>query len=256
MTGSEVIRCEELSVELGGSCVLRELSFSVCSDEFIAIVGPNGGGKTTLLRVLLGLQRPSQGRVRLFGNEPGRYPGKIGYVPQRLFFDRDFPLSVHDAVLMGRLALKTPFQHYNRADREAVKHVLQTVGLLPLASRSVGSLSGGELQRVLIARALAGNPELLLLDEPTASVDPDMKTTVYDLLEELRKRMTIVLVTHDTATVCRFVGRVLCLNCSMVFRELPEVSRGGSVLEDIYPYPVDRLVHHHPVPPPGTGTSP
>lgn len=246
MSCAEVIRCEGLSVELGGVSVLRDLSFSVAEGDFLVVVGPNGGGKTTLLRVLLGLQRPSGGSVQVFGGQPGLHPGRTGYVPQRLFFDRDFPLSVRDAVLMGRIALKKPFQRYGMADRTAADEALRTVGLASLASRRIGALSGGELQRVLIARALAGNPELLLLDEPTASVDPEMKTTIYDLLDHLRKRMTIVLVTHDTAMVSRFIKRVLCLNCSMVLREPPEASLEGAAVEAIYPYTVDHLVHHHP----------
>lgn len=240
----EVIRCEALSVELDGVTVLRELSFSVDEGEFLAVVGPNGGGKTTLLRVLLGLQKPSTGSVRVFGLDPGSTPGRTGYVPQRLFFDRDFPLSVMDAVLMGRIALKSPFQRYSKTDREAAGEALRTVGLSSLANRRIGALSGGELQRVLIARALAGQPELLLLDEPTASVDPEMKTTIYDLLDNLRKTMTIVLVTHDTGTVSRFVSRVLCLNCSMVLREPPSAHSGNRALEEVYPYSVDLLVHH------------
>ncbi|MBM3162875.1 MAG: ABC transporter ATP-binding protein [Chlorobi bacterium] len=240
----EILCCERLSVELGGVRILHDLSFSVREGEFIAIVGPNGGGKTTLLRVILGLQKPSGGSIRVFGAEPGHTVARIGYVPQRLFFDRDFPLSVRDAVLMGRIALKTPFQHYNRQDREAADEALETVGLDALGSRRIGALSGGEFQRALIARALAGNPELLLLDEPTASVDPGMKTTIYDLLDQLKTSMTILLVTHDTGTVSRFVSRVFCLNCSMVHREPPSAASGGAGIEQAYPYPVDLLVHH------------
>ena len=240
----EIVRCDRLGVELGGVTVLRDLSFSVDEGDFLAIVGPNGGGKTTLLRVLLGLQKPVEGRVLVFGAVPGRFPEKIGYVPQRLFFDRDFPLGVREAVLMGRMALKTPFQHYNKADRAAADEALGIVGLSALGNRRIGALSGGELQRVLIARALAGKPELLLLDEPTASVDPEMRTSIYDLLDQLKKSITIVLVTHDTGTVSRFVERVLCLNCSMVMRENPEGTPGGDTARQIYPYTVDLLVHH------------
>ncbi|MEI6758052.1 MAG: ABC transporter ATP-binding protein [Chlorobium sp.] len=210
-----IIECEKLSLMLGGVKVLDSLTLSVFEKDFLGLIGPNGGGKTTFLRVILGLEKPSEGRVSVFGGLPGSSPGRIGYVPQRLFFDREFPLCVRDLVLMGRLSKKKLFQHYNQVDREKVDLAIQTAGLERLAERRIGDLSGGELQRALIARALAGEPELLLLDEPTASIDPEMKTTIYDLLEQLKDKLTIVLVTHDIATVSRYVTRIASLNVKL-----------------------------------------
>ena len=214
-----IIQCDKLSLMLGGVKVLEGLTLSVYEKDFLGIVGPNGGGKTSFLRVILGLEKPSEGRVIVFGGLPGSSPGRIGYVPQRLFFDREFPLCVRDLVLMGRLSKKKLFQHYNQADRDKVESAIHIAGLERLADRRIGELSGGELQRALIARALAGEPELLLLDEPTASIDPEMKTTIYDLLEQLKEKLTILLVTHDTATISRYVTRIASLNVRLELHE-------------------------------------
>jgi zinc transport system ATP-binding protein len=214
-----VIACDQLSVDLGGVRVLENVTLSVGDGDFLGLVGPNGGGKTTLLRVILGLEKASAGIVRVFGGLPGSFPGRIGYVPQRLFFDREFPISVRDLVLMGRLSKKKLFQHYNALDRTRVDEAISAAGLERLIERRIGDLSGGELQRALIARALAGEPELLLLDEPTASIDPQMKTTIYDLIEHLKERLTIVLVTHDTALIGRYVTKVATLNVKLELHE-------------------------------------
>ncbi|MGB7512401.1 MAG: ABC transporter ATP-binding protein [Pelodictyon phaeoclathratiforme] len=210
-----VIECNLLSVELGGVMVLDGVTLSVCKGDYLALVGPNGGGKTTLLRVILGLEKSSGGSVSVFGALPGSFPERIGYVPQRLFFDREFPISVRELVLMGRLSKKKLFQHFNRIDREKADAALGVAGLERLADRRIGTLSGGELQRTLIARALAGEPELLLLDEPTASVDPQMKTTIYDLLDNQKKKLTIVLVSHDVGGIKGHVSGIATLNTTL-----------------------------------------
>ncbi|AAM73321.1 MAG TPA: ABC transporter ATP-binding protein [Chlorobaculum sp.] len=240
-----LIVCEQLCVNLGGAKILQGLSLSVYEGDFLAVLGPNGGGKTTLLKVILGLVKPTTGTVRVFGKEPGYASRRIGYVPQRLDFDRTFPISAMEVVLMGRLSRKRLLQRYGHEDRRKALEALETTGLAELAQRRIGALSGGELQRVLIARALAGEPELLLLDEPTASVDPDMKTTIYDLLDQLKKSHTIVLVTHDTGTIGRHVSRIACLNCTLDMHE-PGSTLGRSALDKLYGYPVDVVEHRAP----------
>jgi zinc transport system ATP-binding protein len=236
-----LIACNRLAVELGGVTVLDGVTLSVCKGDFLGIVGPNGGGKTTLLRVILGLEKASGGSVSVFGALPGSFPERVGYVPQRLFFDREFPISVRELVLMGRLSKKKLFQHYNRIDREKADAALCMAGLERLAERRIGALSGGELQRALIARALAGEPELLLLDEPTASVDPQMKTTIYDLLDNQKKKLTIVLVSHDTGAISRHVSRIASLNSTLDLID-PASWPGSTVLNSLYRYPVDVVV--------------
>ncbi|ASQ89675.1 ABC transporter [Prosthecochloris sp. GSB1] len=237
----EIVRLDRLTVEAGGNRILDDLTMSVREGDFLGIIGPNGAGKTTLLRVILGLQKSVSGSVRVFGVEPATARKRVGYVPQRLFFDRDFPMTVLETVLMGRLPIRGLLARYNASDRKAAIDALETTGLSALRHRRVGSLSGGELQRMLIARALAGTPELLLLDEPTASVDPGMKTSIYDLLDTLRGTMTIMLVTHDTGAISSRVTRVACLNCRMNMHEEGEI--GAGELSRTYTYPVDKIRH-------------
>ncbi len=239
---AEVIRCDRLGVTLGGTTVLDGLSLVVQEGDYLAVLGPNGGGKTTLLRVILGLEQPSSGTVTVFGQPPGMHDGRIGYVPQRLFFDREFPISVRDVVLMGRLSRLRLLQRYGRSDRRKADEALETVGLSRLRNRRIGALSGGELQRALIARALAGEPELLLFDEPTSSVDPEMKTTIFELLDRLKATHTIMLVTHDTGTVVRSVSRIVCLNCTHELQG-PAATLDAAALERIYGHPVEVVRH-------------
>ena len=241
-----IIQCDQLSLLLGGMKVLDKVTLSVHDGDFLGIIGPNGGGKTTLLRVILGLEAPSAGSVRVFGGAPGSFPARIGYVPQRLFFDRDFPISIRELVLMGRISNKKLFHHYNKRDREKSDQAICTTGLERLAERRIGDLSGGELQRALIARALAGDPELLLLDEPTASIDPQMKTTIYDLLEHLKEKLTIVLVTHDVGTISRYVTRIASLNVTLELYE-SALSTNRESLSMLYHYPVNPVVQHSPL---------
>lgn len=240
-----IVVCDKLYVERDGVPVLKELTLSVHKGDFLAVLGPNGGGKTTLLKVMLGLIKPTSGTVRVFGGPPGATTGRIGYVPQSLQFDRAFPISVREVVLMGRLSKSRLFRRYGREDHAKAAKALEVTGLTALADRRIGSLSGGELQRALIARALAGEPELLLLDEPTASVDPEMKTTIYDLLDKLKRNHTIVLVTHDTGTIAHHVSRIACLNCTLDMHEEGS-TLGRTSLEHLYGYPVDIVEHRTP----------
>ena len=241
---SPVIVCDRLSVELGGTKVLQGVSLSVYEGDFLAVLGPNGGGKTTLLKIILGLVKPTSGTVTVFGGPPGHAAGRIGYVPQSIFFDREFPISAWDVVMMGRLARKKLLQRYGSADRQKAAEAIEITGLSGLRNRRIGALSGGELQRVLIARALAGEPELLLLDEPTASIDPEMKSTIYDLLDRLKERHTIVLVTHDTGTIARHISRIACLNCTLDMHEKGS-TLSRKTFDSLYRYPVD-IVEHLP----------
>ena len=190
--------------------ILENISFSVKEKDLIAIMGPNGGGKTTLLKVILGLVKPSKGKVEVFGRHPEEGRKFIGYVPQHFSFDLSFPISVFDAVLMGKY--KGMFKRNGEEDFEAVENALKIVEMEDFKDRQIGKLSGGQIQRVLIARALVREPKLLLLDEPTASIDPEMQNYLYELLLNLRKRMAIIIVTHDIGAVSDYIDKIMCLN--------------------------------------------
>jgi zinc transport system ATP-binding protein len=227
-----------------GLPVLESVDLTVETNGYLAILGPNGGGKTTLLKVMLGLLKPDRGRVRVLGEPPTRTRGRVGYVPQRARFDLDFPMRVLDVVLMGRLGRDRLWRRFDARDREVAHQKLAQVEMEAAADRAIGALSGGELQRVLIARALALDPELLLLDEPTASLDERIGPGVWDLLEALTREMTVVVVSHDIGAISRHVKSVACLNRRLHAHPTRELT--AEMLEATYGCPVDLLAHGQP----------
>lgn len=244
MAGEEVVRLEDVWVHYDGVPVLEGIDLSINQDDFLGIIGPNGGGKTTLLRVILGLVKPSQGRVIVLGSTPERRRKFMSYVPQHSLFDQDFPVSVWDVILMGRVGQAGLFKRYSREDKKATLNALETVEMLDLRDRQIGELSGGQQQRVFIARALVAEPRLLLLDEPTASVDAPMMTGFYELLERLKQRMAIVLVTHDISAVSIYVDKIACLNRKLFYHHSKEIS--AEELEATYQCPIQLIAHGVP----------
>ncbi len=206
-----VIAFDAVDFGYGKLPVIKGGTFSIEAGEFVGLIGPNGGGKTTLLKLLMGLLEPTAGKITLFGERPHKVIRKIGYVPQSLPFDRRFPISTLELVLGGRLAYTPWYGRYGRANKEAAKGALEQVQLTDKASAPVSSLSGGELQRALIARALSSHPDLLLLDEATAHVDHPTQTLIYNLLSHLAGKTTIVMVTHDLETAIHRVDRIVCV---------------------------------------------
>lgn len=226
------IAIENLTFSYNGLRVLEDVNLAIGRREFVCVVGPNGGGKTTLLKLVLGLLRPSRGTVRVFGQPPERSRQRIGYLPQHSHVDPQFPVSVFEVVLMGRLAGRKPFGRYNASDRAIALEALRELDLYDLRDRHFSDLSGGQRQRVLIARALACQPDLLLLDEPTASLDMIIEGALYELLRRLSKRLTIVLVTHDLGFVSRYVSSVICVARKVVVHPTSEIT--GEVIGEIY----------------------
>ena len=234
-----------LTVFYGEDCALKEISLQIEEREFLAIIGPNGGGKTTLLKAILGLVRPDSGEIRIFGRIGDDARRSIGYVPQFSRFDRRFPISVEEVVLIGRLAGRSPwFSRFSRQDRQLVDSLLERLEIADLKHRQIGQLSGGQLQRVLIARALAVEPKILILDEPTASVDSASKTRIYDLLKELNQEMTILIVTHDLSAVSSNIDKIACLNQQLFYHGRTELEAG--LVEKVYGCPVDLIAHGVP----------
>ena len=220
--------------------ILDRVSLAIGRDDFLAVIGPNGGGKTTLLKVILGLLRPQAGRVERFTE---RKSG-LGYVPQFATFDRDFPLRVADVVRMGRLAVRGPLRRYDASDQAAVDAALARLGLGHLAHTAIGELSGGQLQRTLIARALVGEPEILLLDEPLASVDAEFRDVLVETLSELHRTLPIVVVTHDLTPFSGVVRQIACMNRRLHYH--PEGRLTPTMLEEVYGCPVELIAHGVP----------
>ncbi|MBA1146289.1 ABC transporter ATP-binding protein [Ectothiorhodospiraceae bacterium WFHF3C12] len=221
--------------------VIEDVSLEMPSGEFLGLVGPNGGGKSTLLRVVLGLLEPWAGEVSVLGRTPTRARRDIGYVPQYAMFSRRFPISVRDVVRTGRLGRTRPVFGYRRRDKAVVDWALSTVGVEGLAERPIGTLSGGQFQRALIARALACEPKLLILDEPTANVDPGAESHLFDLLAELNREMGIVVVSHDVGFISGYVHRVACLNRTLVCHTTAALT--PEVIESLYGHPVSAVQH-------------
>jgi len=206
-----VIYLKDVSFSYGNQVVLDNVNLYIREGTFFSIVGPNGGGKTTLVKLMLGILKPDRGEIRIMGASPQASRRHIGYVAQHIHFDPMFPINVMDVVLMGRLAGRWggPF---SRADRREALAALDEMGLKELTGASFADLSGGQRQRVLIARALVTRPKMLLLDEPTANIDATVEDRFYSILKELNKRLTILLVTHDLGFVSPLVSSVICVN--------------------------------------------
>ncbi len=241
MATKELVKLENVWVHHDSVPVLESINLSIESNDFLGIIGPNGGGKTTLLKVILGLIKPSRGRVTVLGMSPERGRKYIGYISQVNLFDHDFPISVLEVVLMGRYNKSGLFQRYSEEDRKTAIAALKTVEMLGYKDRQVGKLSGGEQQRIFIARALATSPELLLLDEPTASIDPTMQAEFYELLDKLKETMAIVLVSHDISAVSIYVSEIACLNRQLFYHGSKEVT--AEELEKTYHCPIQLIAH-------------
>lgn len=227
--------------------VLESIELSVAPGDFLGIIGPNGSGKTTLLRIMLGLLAPSTGRVRLFGTPPSSFRQwwRLGYVPQRTRLDRALPTTAEEVVTTGLASTLRPFARLGKPGRQRVRDALGLVGMEEHVAGRVGALSVGQQQRVLMARALVSNPDLLILDEPTAGVDPDAQSGFYALLHRLNRErgVTLVVVSHDIAAVAREVTVLACLNRRLVYHGPPADFLNEASLSALYG-PSMRIVSH------------
>jgi zinc transport system ATP-binding protein len=215
---------EDVSFSYGSTRVLDSVHLNVAQGEFMAVLGPNGGGKTTLIKLVLGLLKPAAGRVRVFGREPGAILSEVGYVPQQSLIRPEFPVTVLDIVLTGLSTRGKLGWRYAKDQKHTAMEVLDRVGMLGLEGKRFGDLSGGQKQRVLIARALVSGPKLLLLDEPTSNIDPQGKFCFYHFLEGLKDAITILAVSHDLGILASRLTSVACINRALLHNPHPELT--------------------------------
>lgn len=240
---TEALKITDLSVSYGDVDAIQNINLTVNEGEYLGIIGPNGGGKTTLISAITGIIRPDSGSIRIFGAEGRAARCNIGYVPQNSKVSRDFPITVSETVMTAFLKGGAhPFKRFGSSDRKKASFYLEKLGISELSERNVSALSGGEFQRLLIARALAGEPRLLVLDEPVSNVDPKSREVIYSLLESLNKEgQTILMVTHDLFAVSSAVGSIACLNRTLVYHGAPKIT--DEISHAMYGCPVDLIVH-------------
>jgi zinc transport system ATP-binding protein len=246
----KIIELENISFAYGTEPVLRDINLAVSAGDYLGIIGPNGGGKTTLLKIMLGLLKVRSGTVRLFGKDINEFKewSKIGYVPQKAAnFELNFPATVEEIVLMGRTAKKGLFKMLNKEDRRHVSHALSQVGMREYKDRLISDLSGGQQQRVFIARALAGDPEVIFLDEPTVGVDIKTQEEFYKLLEKLNKeyKITLILVSHDIDVITNEVKNVACINQDLIYHGTSKEFIKEDIVEKMYGKGVKVILHNH-----------
>ena len=241
---------ERLSFERQGNLVLNNASFTILPGEYCAVIGPNGGGKTTLIRLLLGLEKPTSGTIRLFGSEQKRFKAwsRIGYVPQRsALVDSTFPATVREVVGMGRYAQRGVFGFESSEDKRSIDEAMELMGVSDLSERLIGNLSGGQRQRVMIARALASNPEVLIVDEPNTGVDVESQHRFYELLRHLNrtKKVSILFITHDIGVIAEDITRVLFVNQTLLVSQNPAEMIRCDEMSRLYGTPAHVVCHNH-----------
>ena len=239
---SSAIEIQGVSFRYDEQQILKDVNLTIWPFESICIVGPNGGGKTTLIKLIIGLLSPDTGTIRIFEKRSDEARQLIGYVPQFTQYDRQFPISVQEVVCMGRMG-KSFTGHYSKRDKEKTLEALGEVGLADLVDQPFSALSGGQRQRVLIARALASGGEILILDEPTANIDRESETHFFDLLRQLNKRMTILMVTHDVGFASSFFTRIACVNREVIIHPTSELT--GKLIRDMYGGDLQMIRHDH-----------
>jgi zinc transport system ATP-binding protein len=234
-----VVEISDVSFAFNGRSILRQVSLGIQAGDFMAMIGPNGGGKTTLIKLMLGLLKPSSGTIRIFNQPPERASHRIGYVPQNTHINPDFPVSALDVVLMGQLQPGNRWIRHSKQDRVVAHEALDKMGMGTHCHRRIGELSGGQRQRVFIARALVCEPDILLLDEPTAHIDTKGQTDLYQLLRTLNQTITIVVVSHDLLLVSPYVKSVACVNGRVHYH--PRRQLVGESMENMCPCTAEEI---------------
>lgn len=234
-----IVEIKNVSFAYSGQPVLQDVSLDIQLGDFIALIGPNGGGKTTLLKLILGLLKPNKGTIKVMGEATQKASHHIGYVPQNVNINQNFPITAMDVVMMGKLEPGRRWKRPTASDREDAMAAIDRMEMAPLASRRIAELSGGQRQRIFIARALVTKPQLLLLDEPTASIDTKGQTDFYKLLKELNKDITILVVSHDLLVISTYAKSMACMNRRLHYHNHNEIT--GDMLKSMYACTVEEI---------------
>ena len=237
----KLIELKNITVIYDVKPVLKDISVNVLEYDFLGIIGPNGGGKTTLLKIILGLMKPVSGEMNFYKNGECVPSVKIGYLPQINPIDKRFPISVFEVISSGLAGEKSLFKDFTVAQKERVNELIVNMGLGKLAKRAIGELSGGQLQRVLLARAIVSRPQLLILDEPNTYVDKKFESQFYELLGEINKTTSIILVSHDIGTLLPMVKNVACVNETLHYH--PGTCISDEWLSNSYTCPIENVGH-------------
>lgn len=215
-----VLEIKDLSFSYEKQIVLEDINLNIKENDFLAIIGPNGGGKSTLLKTILGINKIKKGTIKVLGEKVSKNISSIGYVPQNTNVNINFPIKVIEVVMMGHVGHKRPLIGYKKEEIACAMGALAQVGMDSFANNKIGQLSGGQRQRVMIARALCSHPKILLLDEPTASIDVDGQKQIYDLLKVLNKTITIIVVSHDISVILGYASKVAHINKKLTFYDI------------------------------------
>ncbi len=236
-----IIEISGLNFSYGDHEILKDINLTIQAEEFIGVIGPNAAGKTTLMKILLGLLVPDNGEITVLGESPKNVLNRIGYVAQKPEYNRNFPITVRDAVMLGRVGVTHSFGFYSKEDRTITNEILSVLEIDALSDKQLNQLSGGQLQRVWIARALVCKPEILILDEPTANIDLKAEEDIFALLKHYNSQMTIIVVSHDIAFISSYIDRVACINQTLVCHDVESID--GKTIEELYGIDV-KMIHH------------
>lgn len=241
MTNQPIIQLTGIATAYNKNTVLENVNLTVYDKDFLGIIGPNGGGKTTLIKLILGLQKHTAGKIQFFKNGVEKKEIAMGYLPQYNIIDKKFPISVYDVILSGLNKQKSLFQTFRKEHHEQVRAIIHQMGLEGLEKKSIGQLSGGQLQRVLLGRAVVSNPDVIILDEPNTYIDKRFEARLYSLLEEINKDRAIILVSHDIGTVLQNVKSIACVNKTLDYH--PDTGVTAEWLEAKFGCPIELLGH-------------
>lgn len=245
-----IVEIKNVSFSYGEVLVLKNISLSIHQGDYLGIIGPNGSGKSTMLKLMLGLLKPTSGEIKLFGQSIADFRdwNKLGYVPQKAInFDSLFPVTVYEVVEMGRYNKKRIWRGLKKSDHEIIEKSLRQVEMWEFKDRLIGDLSSGQQQRVFIARALSGEPEMIFLDEPTVGVDIKAQENFYALLKKLNQELglTLILISHDLEVVSKEATEVACVNQNLVYHSDPKDCMKKNYLEQLYGADANFVIHHH-----------